>query len=67
MVASKERLPPGEGWITAAQLREKIKLGSRRFYAMLLHLRKTGAIEVFKGQVLRNGKCNQMVWYRLQG
>lgn len=66
VVASKEKLPPGEGWLTTDQLRQKIKLGNRRFYSALIQLRSTGAVEMFRGQQLRNGKCSPMVWYRLK-
>ena len=65
-LASREILPPGEGWVTFPELKAELGIGAHRTYKYIERLKNLKKIDVFEGHVLQGNKLKRRVWYRLK-
>jgi DNA-binding IscR family transcriptional regulator len=62
------KLPKGDGWLTAKQIRQKFNLTENSFSKLTKNLKKTGSLEIFRGsQSRKEGDVpTNQTWYRIK-
>jgi predicted HTH transcriptional regulator len=67
-LCNRSRLPKGDGWITAKQIRQKFNITENAFSKLLKNLKKNGSIEIFHGSQSKEegGVPTNQTWYRIK-
>ena len=64
-IRSNEKRPPGAGWLTIHELREKHPTGQKKLYSYISKWLKEGKLERFEGVIINAaGNKRNCVWYR---
>lgn len=63
---SREKRPNGQGWSTRDEMQGITKLGSSACKDFLRRAVSIGAVEMFRGTQMLDGKLANQTWYRIK-
>jgi hypothetical protein len=65
-IVKKCKMPKGDGWRTAAELKAEWDIGFTRVYNILSKQIKEGKVERFDGNIINNDRLASRTWYRIK-